>query len=389
MKSLGIIAEFNPLHNGHKYLIEKAKNELKTDLSVSIMSGDFVQRGEAAIIDKYSRAKTALDNGLDLVIEMPNFISLQSAEFFALKSVAILDKIEIDYLVFGIENISPDEFLNDVNKIIKNQKSIDEDIKNLLDKGLSYPKASNLLLASYVGENFLSSNNILALEYIKAIYKLKSKIQPYPIKRIKTKNNDQVIKDKTYASSTAIRNNLDYNIKNLIPLSSYQALTCFLNNYKTFDENYLYNIFRYKLFIEKSPMENILGYEQGLDNYLKKLAKVNSSFKSFLDQACSQRYTKSRIKRLVLSYILNNDSSLNDVDIDFIKILAYNKKSTSLFKKIKGNLDIIINKIDASTLNKENLEIYKKMVEASNLYSMGIGRNLDYDFTHKNRPIDW
>lgn len=388
MKSLGIIAEFNPLHNGHKYLIEKAKNELKTDLSVSIMSGDFVQRGEAAIIDKYSRAKTALDNGLDLVIEMPNFISLQSAEFFALKSVAILDKIEIDYLVFGIENISPDEFLNDVNKIIKNQKSIDEDIKNLLDKGLSYPKASSLLLASYVGENFLSSNNILALEYIKAIYKLKSKIQPYPIKRIKTKNNDQVIKDKTYASSTAIRNNLDYNIKNLIPLSSYQALTYFLNNYKTFDENYLYNIFRYKLFIEKSPMENILGYEQGLDNYLKKLAKVNSSFKSFLDQTCSQRYTKSRIKRLVLSYILNNDSSLNDVDIDFIKILAYNKKSTSLFKKIKGNLDIIINKIDASTLNKENLEIYKKMVESSNLYSMGIGRNLDYDFTHKNRPID-
>lgn len=388
MKNLGIIAEFNPLHNGHKYLIEKAKNELKTDLSVSIMSGDFVQRGEAAIIDKYSRAKTALDNGLDLVIEMPNFISLQSAEFFALKSVAILDKIDIDYLVFGIENISPDEFLNDVNKIIKNQKSLDEDIKTLLDKGLSYPKASSLLLASYVGENFLSSNNILALEYIKAIYKLKSKIKPYPIKRIKTKNNDQVIKDKTYASSTAIRNNLDSNIKNLIPLSSYQALTYFLNNYKAFDKNYIYNIFRYKLFIERSPMENILGYEQGLDNYLKKLAKVNSSYKSFLDQASSQRYTRSRIKRLVLSYILNNDSSLNDIDIDFIKILAYNKKSTSLFKKFNGNLDIVINKKDASTLNKENWEIYKKMVEASNLYSLGIGRNLDYDFTHNNRPIN-
>lgn len=388
MKSLGIIAEFNPLHNGHKYLIEKAKNELKTDLSVSVMSGDFVQRGEAAIIDKYSRAKTALNNGLDLVIEMPNFISLQSAEFFALKSVAILDKIDIDYLVFGIENINPDEFLNDVNKIIKNQKSIDEDIKTLLDKGLSYPKASSLLLASYVGEDFLSSNNILALEYIKAIYKLRSKIQPYPIKRIKTKNKDLVIKDKTYASSTAIRNNLDSNIKNLIPLSSYQALTYFLNNYKAFDENYIYNIFKYKLFIEKSPMENILGYEQGLDNYLKKLAKVNSSYKSFLDQASSQRYTRSRIKRHVLSYILNNDSSLNDIDIDFIKILAYNKKSTSLFKKIKGNLDIVINKKDASTLNKQNLEIYKKMVEASNLYSLGIGRNLDYDFTHNNRPID-
>ena len=135
-------------------------------------------------------------------------------------------------------------------------------------------------------------------------------------------------------------------------------------------------------------MENILGYEEGLDNYLKKLAKVNSSYKSFLDQASSQRYTRSRIKRLVLSYVLNNDSSLNDIDINFIKILAYNKKSTSLFKKIKGNLDIVINKKDTNTLDKENWEIYKKMVEASNLYSLGIGRNLDYDFTHNNRPIN-
>src|SRR5699024_7046949 len=97
MKSSGMISEFNRRLNVHIYLIEKAKNVLKTDLSISIMSVDFVQRGEAAIIDKYSRAKTALNNGLDLVIEMPNFISLQSAEFFALKSVAILDKIDIDY----------------------------------------------------------------------------------------------------------------------------------------------------------------------------------------------------------------------------------------------------------------------------------------------------
>ena len=122
MKTLGIISEFNPFHNGHKYLLDKAKKELKTDLAVSIMSGDFVQRGEAAIMDKFSRARVAINCGFDLVIEMPSFVTLQSAEFFAKKSVNILNKINIDYLVFGIENINTDDFLKACKVIIENEK---------------------------------------------------------------------------------------------------------------------------------------------------------------------------------------------------------------------------------------------------------------------------
>lgn len=387
MKTLGIISEFNPFHNGHKYLLDKAKKELKTDLAVSIMSGDFVQRGDAAIMDKFSRARVAINCGFDLVIEMPSFITLQSAEFFAKKSVNILNKINIDYLVFGIENINPDDFLKACKVIIENEKNIDSKIKSLIASGLSYPKSHNKALLDFVSSDFLSSNNILALEYMRALYKINSKIKPYPIKRIKTKNKDQGINDKNFASSTAIRNNLGLDIKNLIPNESYSELSNFMNEYKYFDYDYIYKIFKYKILIEKSDMSNILGYEDGLDNYLSKIAIIKDSYKDFLGQATSLRYTKSRIKRLVLNYILSYTVDLNDYDISFINILAYNKKAAENFKNLSKNLNIVINKSDLKNLSKSDLLIYNKIIRASNLYSLGIAREIDYDFRHNNRPI--
>lgn len=387
MKTLGIISEFNPFHNGHKYLLDKAKKELKTDLAVSIMSGDFVQRGEAAIMDKFSRARVAINCGFDLVIEMPSFVTLQSAEFFAKKSVNILNKINIDYLVFGIENINPDDFLKACKVIIENEKNIDSKIKSLIASGLSYPKSHNKALLDFVSSDFLSSNNILALEYMRALYKINSKIKPYPINRFKTKNEDQSINDKNFASSTAIRNNLGNDIKNLIPNESYIELSNFLKDYKSFDYDYIYKIFKYKILIEKSSMTNILGYEDGVDNYLSKIARTNVSYNNFLDQATSQRYTKSRIKRLVLNYILDNTVELNNLDLSFVKVLAYNNKATENFKNLANNLNIVINKSDLKKLKSTDLLVFNKMIEASNFYSLGIGREIDYDFKHNNRPI--
>lgn len=389
MKSLGIISEFNPFHNGHKFLLEQAKIQLNTDLHISFMSGDFIQRGDASVMDKYLRAYVAIKSGFDLVVEMPSFVSLQAAEFFALKSIVILNKMNIDYLVFGIENISPDDFLQGASKIIENQNSIDGKIKSLLKEGLSYPKAYNIMIDELVGCDFVSSNNILALEYLRAINKLNSKIKPYPIKRIKTSNKDKLIYDECFASSTAIRNNLDSEIYKLMPAISFEKLIDFRNTYQDFDEDYIYKIFRYKILIEKFPMTTILGFEEGIDNYLYRLARRNLSYKSFLDEATSLRYTRSRIKRIILNYILANTENLNDIDISFIKILAYNENASQIFKKLSENLKIVINKKDISKLDSNNLLIHKKMIEASNLYSLGINRDIDYDFVHNNRPIDW
>lgn len=387
MKTLGMISEFNPFHNGHKYLLDKAKNELGVDLSVTIMSGDFVQRGEPAIMDKYSRSKTAIESGFDLVIEMPSFVSLQSAEYFAIKSVTILDKMNIDYLVFGIENIEPSSFLKDAKTIIDHQSTIDNDMKTYLEIGYSYPKAQIKALKKFVNDDFFSANNILALEYVKSIHKINSKIKPYPIKRIKTKNRDTSINDKVYASSTAIRCNLSPKIKSLMPEESYNNMINFQKKYKSFNENIIYTLFKYKIFLEDIDTKNILGYEEGLENYLKKISNSTDSYTSFLDEAASLRYTKSRIKRFIINCLLGNSSDLNDIDINFIKVLAYNKNAIQFFGEISNKINIIINKKDLAKLDNKNLSIYTKMIDSSNLYNIGIGREMDYDFIHNNRPI--
>lgn len=387
MKTLGIISEFNPFHNGHKYLLDKAKNELGFDLSVTIMSGDFVQRGEPAIMDKYSRSKTAIESGFDLVIEMPSFVSLQSAEYFAIKSVTILDKMNIDYLVFGIENIEPSTFIKYAKTIIDHQSTIDSDMKTYLGIGYSYPKAQIKALKKFVNDDFFSANNILALEYVKSIHKINSKIKPYPIKRIKTKNRDTTINDKIYASSTAIRCNLSPKIKGLMPEESYNNIINFQKKYKSFNENIIYNIFKYKIFLEDIDTKNILGYEEGLENYLKKISNNTNSYTSFLNQAASLRYTKSRIKRFIINCLLGNSSYLNDIDINFIKVLAYNKNAIQFFGEISDKINIIINKKDLAKLDNKNLSIYTKMIDSSNLYNLGIGKEMNYDFIHNNRPI--
>lgn len=387
MKTLGIISEFNPFHNGHKYLLDKAKNELGVDLSVTIMSGDFVQRGEPAIMDKYARSKTAIESGFDLVIEMPSFVSLQAAEYFALKSVTILDKMNIDYLVFGIENIEPSTFIKYTETIINHKSTIDSDMKTYLEIGYSYPKAQIKALKKFVNDDFFSANNILALEYIKSIHRINSKIKPYPIKRIKTKNRDTSINDKIYASSTAIRCNLSPKIKSLMPEESYNNMINFQKKYKSFNDNIIYTLFKYKIFLEDIDTKNILGYEEGLENYLKKISNNTNSYTSFLDEAASLRYTKSRIKRFIINCLLGNSSDLNDIDINFIKVLAYNKNAIQFFGEISDKINIIINKKDLAKLDNKNLSIYTKMIDSSNLYNLGIGREMNYDFIHNNRPI--
>lgn len=387
MKKLVIISEFNPFHNGHKYLLDKAKEELACDFAISFMSGDFVQRGEPAIIDKFIRAQTAIENGFDLVIEMPNFISLQAAEFFAFKSIEILNKMGIDYLCFGIENLNEKDFLEKAKIAINNYNFINQELKNYLAGGLSYTKALNTAIAELVGDDFISANNILALEYMKALHRLGSQIKPYPICRIGSLNKDKTINDKYYASSTAIRKNISSDISKLMPKISYKNLSDFLKNYNKIDDEIFYKIFTYKLIVEKKAMTDIIGYEEGIENYLIKLVDKNRYFNDFINNATSTRYTKSRISRLILNYILDNSFKLNDIDINFIKILAYNKTSTKIFKDFNDKVDIVINKSDSNKLDQDNLIIFQKMINASNLYNLAIGRDINYDFIHNNKPF--
>ena len=384
MKKLAIISEFNPFHNGHKYLIDKAKKITKADIAFSLMSGDFVQRGEASLIDKYSRADVALDNGFDLVIEMPNFISLQSAEFFSYKSIELLNKLKIDYLAFGIENLDSEDFLDISARLIKDNDRLEELTKYYIDKKYSFTEAKYLALKDFLGrEYFISSNNILALEYMRSISKINPNIKAIPIRRLGANNQDLDIKDEKYASSTSIRMNLSGNIEKLMPSSSYQKLISFQKNYGLVKKKNLFDIFKYKFMIEESQMQDSLCYEEGLDNYFKTLLKDSPTYDEFIELAVSKRNTMARIKRLMLNYILNNKKFLNDLDYNFVKVLAFNEKATKLFRDIKKELKIVIRKSDIEALDHDDLLVYENMLRASNLYSLLIDRQFNTDFTRK------
>lgn len=383
MKKLAIISEYNPFHNGHNYIQKKSREITNADIVIAIMSGDFVQRGEISLIDKYKRANSAMLSA-DLVIEMPSFISLQAANLFARKNIEILNKLEIDYLAFGIENISEKNFLKTCEKIFENENRINIDTKNFLDEGMSFAKASYLASIKYIeNKEFFSANNILALEYLRAIKKLKANIEIVPIKRKNSMNKDVELRKDSFSSSSSIRNNIEnIKIKDYLPNLSYNYIKKFKNEYNIFPQNdLLYEIFRYKILIEEKNMDDILCYEDGMDNYLKKIAKDEIFYKDFINNSTSQRFTKSRIKRLMINYLLENKTLLNEVDINFIKVLAFNEKATKLFKET--NLNIIMQKKDIEKLNKENKIIFEQMIKASNLYSMIIGRQFDSDYREK------
>lgn len=383
MKKLAIISEYNPFHNGHNYIQKKSREITNADIVIAIMSGDFVQRGEISLIDKYKRANSAMLSA-DLVIEMPSFISLQAANLFARKNIEILNNLEIDYLAFGIENISEKNFLKTCEKIFENENRINIDTKNFLDEGMSFAKASYLASIKYIeNKEFFSANNILALEYLRAIKKLKANIEIVPIKRKNSMNKDVELRKDSFSSSSSIRNNIEnIKIKDYLPNLSYNYIKKFKNEYNIFPQNdLLYEIFRYKILIEEKNMDDILCYEDGMDNYLKKIAKDEIFYKDFINNSTSQRFTKSRIKRLMINYLLENKTYLNEVDINFIKVLAFNENATKLFKET--NINIIMQKKDIDKLNKENKIIFEQMIKASNLYSMIIGRKFDSDYREK------
>ncbi|EEU12697.1 nucleotidyltransferase family protein [Anaerococcus vaginalis] len=383
MKKLAIISEYNPFHNGHNYIQKKSRKITNADIVIAIMSGDFVQRGEISLIDKYKRANSAMLSA-DLVIEMPSFISLQAANLFARKNIEILNKLEIDYLAFGIENISEKNFLKTCEKIFENENRINIDTKNFLDEGMSFAKASYLASIKYIeNKEFFSANNILALEYLRAIKKLNANIEIVPIKRKNSMNKDVELRKDSFSSSSSIRNNIEnIKIKDYLPSLSYNYIKKFKNEYNIFPRNdLLYELFRYKILIEEKNMNDILCYEDGMENYLKKIAKDEIFYKDFIKNSTSQRFTKSRIKRLMINYLLENKTLLNEVDINFIKVLAFNENATKLFKET--NLNIIMQKKDIDKLNKENKIIFEQMIKASNLYSMVIGRQFDIDYREK------
>ena len=248
MNILGLVVEYNPFHNGHLYHLEKSKEITNATHTVAIMSGNFLQRGEPALFDKYTRAKAAVENGVDLVIELPTLFACQSAEIFSHGAICTLNSLNcIDSVCFGSEVGNIDILYTIANILVNEPDDFKVKLKNYLKEGMLFPSARSNALFDYISHNNLvniskedllnilnSSNNILGIEYIKSIIKLDSNIKPYTITRIKSEYNSEQI-DSSICSATAIRKSLKDNnnielLSNVIPNKTYNVIKDSIEN---------------------------------------------------------------------------------------------------------------------------------------------------------------
>ena len=400
---LGIISEYNPFHNGHLLHLQDSKKLTHTDFTIAVMSGNFVQRGDTSIVDKWTKAEMALKAGVDLVIELPTLYAISSAENFAEGAIRILNSLGIvDYVSFGSEigEISP---LNDVAQVLyKEPKEFSALISKQLRSGLSYPKARELAIQMYFGssqkytEILENPNNILGIEYLKALKKYKSPIRPITLKRKYSDYNSADVKS-GIASATAIRTMLqnNKNIHYVVPFETYELLEekkkneQIITSLSVFSKEIIYTLRKMTL----SEIASLPDVSEGLENKIKSAVNTSNTLEDLISKIKSKRYTQTRIQRILLYALLNisaKDMNMSRKQMPYIRVLGFNKHGKKIISAIANNnpkLQIIVSvkKFMENNTDKHLHTMMSKDIFATNVYTLGYGNgslaNLDY--THK------
>ena len=399
---LGIIAEYNPFHNGHLYHIQKTKEQTGAKFVVCVMSGNFVQRGNTSIVDKWTKAKMAIANGVDLVIELPTIYSVSSAESFAQGAIKILENLGIvDTISFGTET---NDFaaLNNIATILTEEpKEFVNSLKDELKQGASFPKARENALIKYLNDDVRykdilnSPNNILGVEYLKALKQLKSKITPIAIKREKVYYNDNFIVD-DFASATAIRKlvaNKDFSgLIKVVPRICYETI---LKEFETgnvvldlhkFEKEIFYTLRRMSV----SEIAEIPDVSEGLENTIKNAANFCNNIKDFINIVKTKRYTQTRIQRILVCALLGitkKDVQSAKKVIPYARVLGFNDKGKLLLSGISQNNPKmqVVTSVKRFLDNNTN-KTHKRMMEidifSTDVYTLGYKNdsmaNLDY-----------
>lgn len=399
MKVLGIVAEYNPFHNGHLYHLQESKKLINADYSVCVMSGNFTQRGDVALIDKWSRAEMALRNGVDLVIELPIVYSISSAENFAYGSMNILHKLGIvDCVSFGSE-AGELNILDSIADILCNEpKEYVSLLNHELDKGISYPKAREKALLMYLNDirkyaNVLSSpNNILGIEYLKALRKMKSNLHPITIQRKNVEYNSSNI-SKGFASATAIRKilNKPSDLSKVVPEETFTILEDkikrgqIVNGLVTFEKEILYKL----RCMSVEDVANLPDVSEGLEHAIKNAANSCNNVMDLISLVKSKRYTQTRIQRILLYALLDitkQDMINSQKGVPYIRVLGMTENGKRLLSEIvaKKKLNVITSpkKFMDKCNNKVVKSLFAKDIFATNIYTLGYEyestSNLDY-----------
>jgi predicted nucleotidyltransferase len=354
MQATGIIVEYNPFHNGHLYHLHETKKLTDADVVIAVMSGNFLQRGEPALLPKAERTKMALAAGVDLVIELPYAFSTQQADIFANGSVSLLHALGVQDICFGSESGSIEDFYTLLEKKKTHQHDLQHIIKTKMKEGVSYPKALSYALEqlSSEGVNVSLPNNILGMHYIEAIKDQQSPIIPRTIQRHGSNYHDETF-EQNIASATSVRKTLltqDLSlssIQQVIPSTTTNILEAYITSYKVVHhwEQY-FPLLKYALLTKtKEELATIYEAEEGLENRLLAHIAQATSFTTFMETIKTKRYTWTRLQRLCLHILTNTTkeqmaSAYTDKTVPYIRLLGMNQQGQRYLSFMKKKIEL-------------------------------------------------
>lgn len=392
MDACGLIVEYNPFHNGHLHHLMEAKKESNASCMIAVMSGNFLQRGEPAIIDKFHRTKAALASGIDIVIELPFVYAVQSSDLFAKGSVQSLNEIGVSSICFGSESGTTTNFITSYELFKEKESDFKEELKINLDKGLSFPVASKIAYESIglaTQEMDLSQpNNVLGFSYVREILDQQLPITPFTVKRTKSAYHDQTISS-SIASATSIRKQLfedgGLSKQSIItfPASTKEQLEAYhhkASNWHNWED--YFSLLQYRVMtMEYDELALIHGVDEGLEFRIKKTAKRVQSVYEWINAIKTKRYTWTRIQRIFVHILTNTkkeDIQLvkSKKSVPYVRLLGMTEQGQSYLNQQKKLMNVPL----VSQLSQHESPILACEEKASNVYYSILGSSVRQAF---------
>ena len=383
MKATGIVVEHNPFHNGHFYHIKESRNKTAADIIIAVMSGNFLQRGEPSLVDKWTRSEMALKAGVDLVIELPYVFATAQASDFARGSIALLEALGCDAFCFGSEEGTIEPFTNTYEVITSQQQTYQKLIKQYMKLGFSYPKSLNQAYAEITKDNNLQlvdlskPNNILGYHYVEAANQINARMKPFTIQRIIANYHDEVDESQSIASATGIRKaifeegSIDA-LANFMPQTSLDLLLKWKESVGVFGSwPQFWPLLRFTIL--RSSLKELASYAEvteGIENLIYEAAIKSETFEEFMTHVKSKRYTWTRIQRM-LTHIYTGftwDALKSHPNPTYLRVLGMTHKGQKYLNQKKKSLSLPL--VSRAAATKDSL--LDLDIQATDLYQLGL-----------------
>ncbi|MGM0886556.1 MAG: nucleotidyltransferase [Bacillota bacterium] len=381
MKACGLVVEYNPFHNGHVLHARESREKTGADVVVAVMSGPFLQRGEPAIVSKWTRAEMALNGGIDLVIELPYAFATQKAEIFAKGSIALLESLGCDSFCFGSEDGKIEPFIIAHRILSENSAAFDAAIKSAMDAGNSYPASAAQAYRSIIhGDAALDltkPNNILGKEYVSAALSNGYSIRPYTIQRVAAGYHETKLSKDPIASATGIRKAIHehqelHSVSSYVPQATMSGLEQYLTRYHALHDWEMYwSMLKYRILSSSlTELEGIYEVEEGIEHRMKEMANQSSSFSGFMAALKTKRYTWTRLQRMcvhILTHTFKEQVIHNDQPA-YIRLLGMNGRGQEYLHSVKKGLPLpLISKL--SSYRKQDIDTDLRVAQ---VYALGL-----------------